>query len=438
MSAVSSVDRDALYRKISWRVIPFLLVSYMVCRLDTACFGYAKLQFVDQLGFTEAIYGFGAGLFYLGYSIFEVPSNLYMKRFGIRRLLIRIMVIWGLITAAAMFMKTPMQFYIIRFMLGLAEGGFFPGILLYMTYWFPADKKAKAFSIFLMANPIAGAVGSMLSGWIMRDLAGTFGLAGWQLLFLVLGIPAVVLGLLAWFCLTDEPEKARWLTSEEKALIEAEVDAGHAKTESKRNGLMAALAEPRVYFAAIIYFAVVSSLTMLTVWAPTIVKGLGYKDLAVIGALTSVPYLTGLLGLFVIGRSSDHFMERKFHFTACAVLSGSSLLFLGAVHGNPILGVMLLCTMTFGLFGAFAVFFTMPTAFLSRTAAAAGIALITAVGNLAGFFMPWATGAIRTQTGSLYASISLIGWIMIAGAALVVLTMPGRTPSPSKSLEAAS
>lgn len=423
-----SAARDRLYRKIELRIVPFLLVCYMICRLDTASFGYAKLQFVAQLGFTEAVYGFGAGLFYLGYALFEIPSNLYMHRYGIRRLLIRIMVLWGLVTMAAMFMRTSTHFYAARFVLGVAEGGFLPGVLLYMTYWFPPDKRAKAFSLFMIANPIAGILGGLLAGWIMKYFAGLFGLHGWQALLLFLSAPAVILGLAAWFCLSDTPQAVKWLTEEERLQVEEEI-ASEGQRISKKSSLMSAFSNPKVYVAAIVYYTVVSSLTMLTVWAPTIVKSFGLKDIGLIGVVTAMPYLAGMAGMIVVARSSDRRMERRWHFVASSALSGLSLLTLCAVHHQPVLAVICLCTMGFGLFGAYAIFFTMPASMLDKAAAAGGIALITTVGNLSGFFMPWATGAIQTATGSLYTAIAVIAVVGLAGSALVAATMTQRAPA---------
>src|SRR6185312_7828717 len=217
-----ALDRDDVYRRVLWKIVPFLLVGYLICRIDTAIVGYAKLEFVRQLHFSEAVYGFGAGVFYLGYALCEVPSNLYLERYGVRRTLLRIMTLWGAITVAMMFMRDSTQCVLARFFLGMAEGGVFPGILLYLTFWLPPDKRATGFSIFIMANPIAGAIGGVLSGLVMKKAGAALGLAGWQALFLSMGLPAIVLGIVSYFYLVDRPETAPWLNSTEKALIARE------------------------------------------------------------------------------------------------------------------------------------------------------------------------------------------------------------------------
>ncbi|WP_233889559.1 MFS transporter [Paraburkholderia flagellata] len=425
--ADSASEREALYRRVTLRLVPFLFVCYLVAMIDRTSVGYAKLQFLTELGFSEAAYGLGAGLFFAGYVVFEVPSNIYLNRFGVRRTILRIMVAWGLATTLMFLVRTPTQFYLARFLLGVAEGGFFPGILLYITYWFPADKKGRIYAMFMLSNPFSGLVGGVIAGAIMSGLDGAFGLHGWQMLFIGVGVPAIALGIIAFFYLPDGPEQARWLTPDEKQYIAWDVAKSRASaTPSKTSALGRALLNRRVWIAAAAYFTLVSAVTVLSLWGPSIIKSLGVHDVGMVGFVSAVPYTVGCLSMYLVGRNSDRVLERRWHFIFCSLMAAAGALLLATVHGHTAMSILFISMIAFGVYGEYAVFFTMPAAFLEGAIAPAGLAIITTVGSLGGFVTPALIGWVKSATGSLDYGIALSGLISIAGAVLVWLGIPAR------------
>jgi MFS family permease len=373
---------------------------------------------------SETFYGTAAGLFYAGYILAEVPSNIYMGRQGIRKTLLRIMVGWGVITAIEAFAKTANQFYLIRFLLGVAEGGFLPAILLYLTYWFPPERKARAYAIFVLVNPFAGIIGGVLSGSIMAQTSGWFGLAGWQNLFLSLGGATVLLGIFAFLYLSDTPASAHWLTKEQRAFIDCEVNRmSSAQTVRERNERSFAT-DPRTYVAMAIYFMLVAASSTFTMWGPSIIKNvMSGADIKTIGFIAAIPYASAMLGTYVVGKSSDYFQERRWHFLFCALLVCAGFGGIPWTEKVVPLAIALLSIAAIGLYAGVAVFFTIISSFIRKETAPAGIALITAVGSLGGATTPFMVGILRDATGSFNEAVMLVAALNAVGGILMLMVV---------------
>ena len=326
LDAAGRDEQAQVYRRVSLRLIPFLFICYVAAYLDRINIGFAQLQMKADLGFSDAVYGLGAGIFFFGYALFEVPSNLLLVRIGARKTLLRIMVLWGLTSAGMMFVTTPTQLYIARFLLGLFEAGFFPGIILYFTYWYPSGMRAKIIALFMSGMAVAGIVGGPLSGWIMNDMAGINGWAGWQWMFLIEGLPAVALGVMAWFLLEDRPGQAKWLSQREKDIIERTLQQDQRDLGPAHHGSLAgAMRDPKIYILAFAYFTFIAGTYVITFWLPTIVKSFGVSDPLRIGMLTAIPYIIGAIGMVVLSRHSDRTRERRWHAAGAAFLGGAGL-----------------------------------------------------------------------------------------------------------------
>ena len=411
---------DAIYARVSRRLLPFLFLCYVAAYLDRVNVGFAKLQMQADLALSDTVYGIGAGIFFLGYFLFEVPSNLLLEKVGARRWIARIMVSWGIVSAATMFATGPLSFYALRFLLGVAEAGFFPGVVLYLTYWYPAHRRARIVALFMSGVAVAGVLGGPLSGWIMQHFAGSGGLAGWQWLFLLEGIPSVVLGIWTWFYLDDGIRSARWLPDADKAVLETAL-AQDAASQA-RLPLRAVFTSGRVWQLALVYFLFVMGLYGVSFWLPQLVKNSGVADVARIGLLTAIPYGVAAVVMVLVARRSDRLGERRWH-TALAGCAGAAGLVASVLYAdNTVIALAALSLATAGILTTFPIFWSLPTALLGGTAAAAGIALINSVGNLAGFASPYLVGAIRDATGSTAAGMTLLPASLIAGALLVLRT----------------
>ncbi|UVL80527.1 MFS transporter [Pseudomonas putida] len=416
-------DSRLLYRKIAWKILPLLFVSYIVSYLDRVNIGFAALRMQQDLGFSDAVYGLGAGIFFIGYVLFEVPSNLLLTRIGARRTIMRIMIAWGLVSSSMMFVQTPQQFYIARFLLGVFEAGFFPGIILYLTFWFPARLRGSVIAVFMSAIAIAGVLGGPLSGWIIGAMDGVHGLHGWQWMFLLEGSPAIVLGILAALLLIDRPEDAKWLSAEERARIAQEVEAPVAGSSHR---LGAVLRDPRVYALALVYFSVMAGLYILGFWLPGMIKGYGVTDPLHTGLLTAVPYLAGGVGMIVIGRHSDAVGERRWHLASCMVLAACALVACTWVPGQLVPGLVTLSVAAVGLYASMPLFWTIPTRYLGGQAAAGGIALINSLALFGGFTSPTVLGAVKASTGSLDLGLYVFAGALTLGATVLILAIPAR------------
>ena len=412
---------EALYRKVAWRLIPLLLACYVVAYLDRVNVGFAKLQMIDQLGFSDTIYGLGAGMFFIGYFLFEVPSNIILHKMGARVWIGRIMISWGLISAAMMFVTTPTMFYVMRFLLGVAEAGFFPGIILYLTYWYPADRRARITAMFMTGIAIAGVIGGPVSGIIMKYTNGIYGWQGWQWMFLLEGLPSVALGLVVIMMLDDRISEARWLTEEERALLAHNIakDEAHKEDES----FLRIISSGKVWLCAAIYFSYVMGVYGVSFFLPTIIKSMGHTDVVEIGLISSIPYSVSVVVMLLIARSADRTGERRWHVAIPGML-GAVGLALSVILAKD--GTLAIAALTLGLSGIMTtlpLFWSLPTAFLAGTGAAAGIALINSLGNLAGFVSPYAVGWLKDATGSTDAGVYLLAAAMVVGV-LLTLAVP--------------
>ena len=413
---------DAVYRKVALRIIPFLIVCYVIAFVDRANIGFAKLQFDTDLGFSEAVYGLGGGLFYLGYSVFEVPSNFMLARIGVRKTLLRIMVLWSIAATMLAFISQPSHFYILRFLLGAAEAGFFPGVLFYLTIWIPAARRARFTMLFMSAIILAGIIGGPVSGFVMQDMNGVYGLRGWQWLFIIEGVPAALFGILAYFYLDNSPADAKWLDARQKAFLLDELQKEEQFKHGKSHTTFgAALLDVKFYALVGMSVALIAGIAGLFLWMPTIIRQMGITNVWHIGLVSCVPFSFALAAQFLVARHSDRVQERRWHAGAPALLGALGWLLLPVFGGNPWIALLLLTITAVGTFGATAPFWTMPSLYLSGTAAAGGIALITTAGGLGAFFSPTLVGFITAQTGSLAFGQIYYGLLMLFGAMLLLL-----------------
>jgi ACS family tartrate transporter-like MFS transporter len=415
----------ATLTKVGWRLLPFLLLLYVVAWLDRVNIGFAALQMNADLGFSAAVYGFGAGIFFIGYALFEVPSNLILARVGARLWIARIMITWGLLSVAMMYVSGPTSFYVLRFLLGVAEAGFLPGIIYYLGNWYPAKDRARAVSWFMLAIPLSTVVGGPLAG-VLLELDGWQGLQGWQWLFLLEGIPAVVLGFVVLRYLTDSPEKAEWLTPEQRRWL-AERMASEQRTAHARHGvgLRAAFVHPTVWLLGLILFACQCGSYGLTLWIPQIVQGLsGYSNFTV-SMISALPYVAAAIGMVAIGASSDRTGERFLHIAIPSAIGGLGFV-ASAYFASPLPGMIALTIAAVGDLGTRGPFWALPTRFLTGAAAAAGIALINTMASLGGFVGPYAVGFIRNVTGSFAGGLVFLAVLLFLASAAAVLLRGAR------------
>jgi MFS transporter, ACS family, tartrate transporter len=419
------VSEPDLYSKLTRRLIPFMFLLYIVSYLDRINVGFAALQLNAALNFDPAVFGLGAGIFFIGYFIFEIPSNLIMQRVGARVWIARILVTWGVISSAMMFVNGPLTFYILRFMLGVAEAGFFPGMILYLTYWFPAEARGRAVARFMTATAMAGVVGGPVSGLLLK-MDGIAGLAGWQWLFLMEGLPAVVLGFVTLAYLPNNPKAATWLSAEEKEWIEKKLAAEHEHVLQRGHvSLRGALKSGRVWTLSFIYFSGIISFYGISLWLPQIVQSFSGMSDVMVGFVSAIPYLAATVGMLIIGRSSDSRGERQRHVAASAVV-GALGLAAAAFLKAPAAELAALTLAAVGIWGTLGPFWAMSSRILTGTAAAAGIALINSIGNLGGFAGPYLIGVVRSRTNSFTGALIVLALFPLAGA-IVTLLMRVRT-----------
>ncbi|HEX7988421.1 MAG TPA: MFS transporter, partial [Duganella sp.] len=393
-------DEAAVFKKVSWRLMPFLILVFMLSYLDRVNIGYAKLQFSAELGFSDTVFGIGAGIFFLGYFLFEVPSNLLLKKIGARLTIARIMVLWGTLSTAMLLVRTEGAFYVLRFLLGAAEAGLVPGVLLYLTYWFPAQRRARTTALFMVAIPISGFIGAPLSGAIMQAFHDTAGLRGWQWMFLIEGVPSIMVGVWAAWYLDDGPERANWLDAGERQLIRQRLahEAQAAREAGGQHSFWAACASRRFWVLTAIYFCSVLGVTGLAFWLPQIIKDLGVTNLALNGRITALPYIAAAAGMLLVSRSSDRSGERRWHYAASALACAGGLVGAGLSMASPTLAVACLALAAAGVYSGLSVFWCMSTNYLQGAAAVAGIAVINSFANLAGYVGPLTMGILRDRT----------------------------------------
>ena len=409
---------DAAYARVTWRLLPLLFICYVAAYLDRVNVGFAKLQMLNDLKFSEAIYGLGAGIFFLGYFIFEVPSNLALHRFGARKWIARIMISWGVISGCMVFVQTPTSFYVLRFLLGVAEAGFFPGIILYLTYWYPAARRAKVTSLFMTGIPMAGVIGGPLSGWILSAFDGFHGVAGWKWLFVIEAVPSVVLGVVVLLVLKDRIADAPWLSDRDKQMLQRNIDADGAKVED--HSASGAFRNPKVWILSAAYFGFIMGLYGVGFWLPSLVKASGISNTTTIGFLVAIPYAAAVVCMIWTSRNSDRTGERRWHIAIPAVAGAIGLVASTLVPQTPLWAIVTLTVATMGILTGLAQFWCLPPAFLGGAAAAAGIALINSVGNLAGFVSPFIVGWIKDVTGSTNNGLFVIAASLLVGGAIVL------------------
>jgi ACS family tartrate transporter-like MFS transporter len=429
--SLTTVEQGAVMAKVTARLIPLLFLCYIIAYLDRINVGFAKLHLREALGVDATVfgrvYGLGAGLFFIGYFLFEVPSNLILQRVGARIWIARIMVVWGVVSMAFMFTKGVTMFYVLRFFLGAAEAGFFPGVILYLTYWYPARERARTVALFAVGGVSAGVIGSPISGALL-GLNGVGGLAGWQWLFFLEALPAVLMGFVVLFLLPNGPQQARWLSDREKAWIQSRLSAEATTADAARpHRLKDVFTSPLVWLLCLIYFLLNVGGYGYEMWLPTIVKGFSGQSDAVVGLINAIPYFVAGVVMLLYGHHSDRKGERRGHI-AFAAISAAVGFGLAAAFKNPWLAMTGLTIAFAGLKSTLGPFWALSTAFLSGTAAAGGIALINSVGNLGGFFGPYLVGIIKDTTGSDMAALLLLGGALL-GMGLSALAVPRTTRS---------
>jgi ACS family tartrate transporter-like MFS transporter len=420
---MTATPLDAAAARIRRRLVPFLFLLYIVAYLDRINVGFAALQMNEVLGFSAEVYGLGAGIFFLSYTLFEIPSNIILAKVGARRWIARIMITWGLASAAMMFVHDAASFYALRFVLGAAEAGFFPGIIYHLTRWVPARERARTVASFMTAVVTAGIIGGPLSGALL-SMDGAGGLAGWQWMFLIEGIPATLLGIVVLFVLDDSPADARWLTAEEKTALIASLDQEARPDAGRAHRVSDALRHPWVWVLALVYFVVPVALYAFGFFLPQILRATFAGTPLQIGVLSAIPYLAGAIGMVVTSRHSDRTGERRWHVALAAALAGLSLIGTAFVQGlGP--SIVLLSIAMLGIASMFGPFWTLATSFVHGVGAAAGIALINSIGNIGGFVGPFGIGYLYERTNGFSAGLMAIGVVVIAGGALV-LAVPDR------------
>jgi len=413
------IEPQQVVRQVGWRLVPFLTFLYFVNFIDRVNVGFAALTMNKAIGLSPLAYGWGAGIFFLGYFLFEVPSNLALHRFGARRWIARIMVSWGIVSAAMALVAGPASFVALRFLLGIAEAGFFPGIILYLTYWFPGAARARIVGAFMTAVPLSSVIGNPLSAYLL-GFDGIGGIEGWRWLFILEGVPALLLGIAVWFYLPDRPAEARFLSPEARDWLTATLTAEQAaNTAARRFSLIDALTNPKVLLLAAIYFGLVMSLYGIVLWLPQLAGGFGLSTQQ-IGFGTAIPYLVAASGMYLFGRHSDARGERRFHLAFAAAVAGIALIATPYVGPSGIT-LLVLCAAAWGIYAALPVFWAIPAGFLAGSAAAGAIGLINSLGNLGGFAGPYLVGWLRQASGDFAAGLVILGLGCLAAAGTALL-----------------
>lgn len=414
----------ALYRRLTWRIMPFLMLCYIVNYIDRTNIGFGKLQFLQDLHLSETTFGLITSSFFIGYILFEVPSTLLVPRIGAPKHLMRIMVGWGLVTMSMMFARNAEMFYVQRFLLGVAEAGFFPGVLFYMSLWFPNRRRARVNSLFMVAIPLAGFIGGPVSGYIMQHLDGIWGLRGWQWLFVLEGPPAIVLGILSLFVLTDGPKNARWLPDADRAQLEADLarDATERPAHAARS-LGTALRYPRMWMMAAVYFSV-SFFVTNQIWFPTLLKATGAGSMVSIGWITGSVSAAAAVGVLLIARHSDRTGERRWHICICCLIAAAAYALLPVGTGNVAVTSVLLAIGMIAGYGTFSVFWTLPPLYMEGPGAASGFAIVALSGAVGSSLAPALVGRVFDASGSLYIGLDIAAATMVVATVIVAALTP--------------
>jgi MFS family permease len=418
-------ELTSLYRKLDLRILPFLLLCYTLAYLDRINLGFAKLQMQKDIGIDDGAYGLAAGIFFLGYVMFEIPSNLLLAKIGARKTISRIMILWGVTSAATMFVTNPAGFYVLRFLLGVFEAGFAPGMVFYLTYWYSGARMARVLAIVMLAAPIGGIIGGPLSTFVMTALGGAYGLHGWQWMFLVEGLPCISIGIIAFWYLADRPSDAQCLSEREVALIDRDVGE---RQQGAHESFGDALRDPRIYVLAFGYLCLISGIYTVSFWLPTILTGMGVTDVLEVGLYSMIPYTVAAASMLLFARLSDRKQERRWHSALLAFASAAALVIATVPTHNFIVSLTGITLATAFVFSSYTVFWAIPSQYLKGTAAAGGIALINSIGLLGGFFSPTLIGTVKTLTHSLEGGLYAMAGLLLAGGVAILCT-----PAPRKS-----
>ncbi|WP_250441502.1 MFS transporter [Caballeronia sp. AZ1_KS37] len=425
---IGSFDRpkaEATYGKITRRLIPFLFLCYVFAFLDRINIGIAQLDMKHDVGFSDLTYSIGAGIFFLGYVLMEVPSNLLLARIGVKRTFSRIMILWGLIAAGTAFVTLPSHLYTVRFFLGLAEAGLYPGVIFYLTRWYPVERRAKVIAIFTCATGIAGLFGGPLSGALMTYFDGYGGLHGWQWMFIVQGLPASVLGVIAFFFLDDGPQQAKWLTENEKAIVLDDIrKSSSVSTKHAEHTFGRALKDFRVYVMGFVWFTQIAGVFAIGFWLPTLIKSAGVSGALQIGCYSAIPYFVSWIALIALNRHSDRTMERRWHCAIAMVFGAAGLVVAAFTTGNLALSLAALSVATAGILAPNPLIWAISTDYIRGSGAAGGVAVINCVGLLGGFVSPMIIGSIKTMTNSMAGGLGAIALLMVLGAIAAVVLAP--------------
>ncbi|MDO8681697.1 MAG: MFS transporter [Acidobacteriota bacterium] len=405
--------------KVRWRIIPFLFLLYVVAYLDRVNVGFAAIDMNEQLGFSAAVYGFGSGIFFLSYTLLEVPSNLILARVGARVWIARIMVTWGLVSTAMIFVNSAAMFYVLRFLLGAAEAGFFPGLLFYLTNWFPARERARTVALFMTATAMAGVIGAPLSSALLQ-LDGTLGLHGWQWLFIIEGLPAVLLAPVVLSRLTEKPEDAAWLSAEERAWLSQKMAQEREHTPETFVTFGAAIRSSRLWALSVPYFCIVIAFYGVSFWLPQIVQATGTLSSATVVLLSAIPYVAATIGMVTIGVHSDRTGERRWHVAGPMLIGAAGFVLTVLAPATAAMSLFTLSIAAFGIWGTLGPYWTLPPALLRGTAAAGGIALVNSIGNLGGFVGPFVVGWVREATGGFTSGLLLLAAVLVVGAVVIL------------------
>lgn len=417
----STALEERTYRKVTLRIIPFLMLCYVAAYIDRINIGFAKLQMLGDLQLSETAYGLGAGIFFVGYFLFEVPSNLMMQRFGARAWIARIMVTWALLSGAFFFVQTATQYYVLRFLLGAAEAGFYPGVVLYLMQWYPARRRSHVLAIFMVGIPLAGIIGGPLSGWLLEFFKGVHGYPGWRWLFLIEAIPSLALGIAAFFYLANRPSEARWLTAEEAGALTRVLDESASSHGHMVSTVRQVFSDPRIFLMALIYFCVIMGQYGLTFWMPTLIRGSGVRDPISIGLLSAIPFFFGAVSMIWFGKNSDRTGERRWHLIIPMAMGALGYLLTVWSGSNVALAMVGLSFAAAGVLTPGPLFWALPTAILNRAGAAAGIAAINAFAGMAGFVSPYLIGWLRDLTHSAAIAMYMSAGVVIFGAAMILM-----------------
>lgn len=430
---IGNHEKQELFRKVLWKIMPILFLAYMFSFLDRVNIGYAKLQLQDYLNFTDMQYAYAAGIFFIGYALFEIPSNLLMDKIGARKTLGRIMILWGLVSAATVYVSTVNQLYILRFFLGVFEAGFYPGIFLYFSYWFPSYLRGRVAAIILAGSLVAPIIGGPISGIIMTEMNGTMGWFGWQWMFFLEALPIIFLGVFCFFYLSDRPATSKWLNEREKvvhhkimsddALIKG---TSHEKTDHSMSAVFKALIDPRVYLLAFLAFATYCGNYGFSFWLPTMIKDMGITNIAHISFYSVIPFSLGAIGLYLISKSSDKYRERRWHYAFSMILASSMLLLAAYVDVGLVPRLIILGFASFGFMGGMALAWTLPAGYLQGKTAPVGIALVSTLATTAGYFSPWIMGVMRQAFGTNQAALMSIAGVMLLASILMMFVVPAK------------